>query len=275
MTSTQTADNSSAETSEITQDSYVPSPWTNAEWEVIGTLEEKLEFRPMEVKVSGGSTQMSDPMFDDFGTVKESEATRRWHLPEHLAFDADALQREEMEQQRQAVEARRREIEQARTQGYSEGRDTAISEAVAQNNARMQQIEQRLAGIFRDLDEQVKHEVVEMERQAVELALQVARKIIDQAVEINPEYIVSIIKEAITQSGSALIRKVRVSPQDMEFVEYAGLRKQLKEFDGSWDFEADETIRSGCIVETSAAEIDYQLDKAWERVREQVVKVIR
>ena len=114
-----------------------------------------------------------------------------------------------------------------------------------------------------------------MERQAVELALQVARKIIEQAVEINPEYIIPIIREAITSSGSAIIRKVRISPQDMEFVEYAGLRKQLKEFDGSWDFEADESIRSGCIVETSASQIDYQLDKAWERVRDQVVKVIR
>lgn len=275
MTSTQAAGGSSKRRKDSSQAEYTPSDWSNAAWEVIGELEEKQEFRPLEVEVSQGSQLAADPMFADFGAAKQSQQVRRWHLPDNITYDADAFEREEQQKATREKTEREQELSRVREEAFAAGREAAISEAVAENSARMEQIEQRLTAIFHDLDEQVRDNVVEMERQAVELALQVAKKIIDQAVEINPEYIISIIREAVAGSGGALIRKVRISPQDMEFVEYAGLRKQLKEYDGTWDFEADDTIRSGCIVETSASEVDFQLDKAWDRVREQVVKVIR
>ena len=35
--------------------------------------------------------------------------------------------------------------------------------------------------------------------------------------------------------------------------------------------EADESIHMGCILVTSAGEVDYDLEKGWERIRSQVV----
>jgi len=53
-----------------------------------------------------------------------------------------------------------------------------------------------------------------------------------------------------------------------------GIARMLKEYDGTWLFEADEGIKSGCVVETSAGVVDFQLDQAWERVAGNVVRVI-
>ena len=36
---------------------------------------------------------------------------------------------------------------------------------------------------------------------------------------------------------------------------------KFQEFDGSWNFEADETIKAGCVLESSAGLIDLQIDK--------------
>src|SRR5690606_16120529 len=117
--------------------------------------------------------------------------------------------------------------------------------------------------VLKDLARQIEERITQTEKDAVALALEISKKIIDTTVEVNPEYLVHIVREALGQAGAAAIRKIRVSPQDYEFIEVVGLRRQF-ESEGSWDFEADETIRSGCIVETSGGEIDFQLDRAWE-----------
>jgi flagellar biosynthesis/type III secretory pathway protein FliH len=92
-------------------------------------------------------------------------------------------------------------------------------------------------------------------------------------VDINPEYIIDIIKEGIALAGGAKIKSIKVSPQDLEFLNLLNLSKQFKKFDGGWSFEGDDTIKSGCVVEMIGGVVDYQIDKAWERIRDQVVKV--
>ena len=89
---------------------------------------------------------------------------------------------------------------------------------------------------------------------------------------INPEYITQIVKEAVRSVGGASILRVRVSPEDMEFIKVVGLSEQLGELAKGWAFEADATIKSGCIVDSSAGEADFQLDRAWERIRAGVIK---
>ena len=83
------------------------------------------------------------------------------------------------------------------------------------------------------------------------------------------------MREALKYAGTASIKKVKVSAQDLEFIEVMGLSKKLKEFDGSWAFEADENLKSGCVIETSAGEVDFNLEKSWERIAESVVRIIK
>jgi flagellar biosynthesis/type III secretory pathway protein FliH len=115
-------------------------------------------------------------------------------------------------------------------------------------------------------------ELQALEASAVKLAVEIGEKIVGHAVEINPEYITNIVRQALGKAGGAAIKTVRVSPQDLEFIQVVGVAKQLKEFDGTWAFEADDTIRAGCVVSTSAGEVDFQIDKAWERMRDAVLK---
>ena len=120
---------------------------------------------------------------------------------------------------------------------------------------------------------QIQQEVEAVERRAVEFALQVARKLVGTIVEINPEYILQVIKDAVKLTGGATIKAIRVSPQDLEFIKMLSPERQFKEFDGSWSFQPDDTIRAGCVVETSSGEIEFDLDKTWERINESVTKV--
>ena len=114
-----------------------------------------------------------------------------------------------------------------------------------------------------------------VESEAVKFSVEIAEKLVGHAVEINPEYILPIIREALSKAGTANINRVRVSPEDFEFIEVVGVRKVIQEKEGSWDFEADETIRSGCVIDTSAGEIDFRLDEAFKRIADSVVRIAK
>jgi flagellar biosynthesis/type III secretory pathway protein FliH len=152
-------------------------------------------------------------------------------------------------------------------------REQIEARLVAESEERIKAIEERYRTIIDDMSGQIRDEVEAVERRAVEFALQVARKLVGTTVEINPEYILHVIKDAMNLTGGATIKVIRVSPQDLEFLKKVGPERQFKEFNGSWSFQGDDTIRAGCVLETSSGEVELDLEKAWERIKESVTKV--
>jgi flagellar assembly protein FliH len=258
------------------QASYKETPYQDQSWEVVGEIIEEKEFTPMSIQVVPREALMTDPMFADYGGVPPGKETvTRWHLPERLAYSAKTEQEKKAEKGPEKLHLSAQELEAIKTQAYQQGLADGRVEGDDKGKQKLQQLQQSIQGIINDLATQVTENLRGIERNAVDLAVAISDKIIGYAVEINPEYISKLVSEALNHVGSSTIKKVRVSPQDLEFIELVGIPKQLVERGDSWTFEKDESIRSGCIVETSAGEIDYRLDEAWERMKDSIVKVLR
>ena len=258
------------------QADYEPTPWEDANWEIVGEVSATLEFTPMAVAVcEAEAEQISDSMFPDYGGRDTSGKPTRWHLPEELGSSYQSGEKQQVTDEPEIARLRLEELEKIKAEEFARGVAQGRADAQAEDGARVAEMQERLATLMQDLKTQMDEVRTEVESQAVNLSLAVARKIIDQAVEINPEYIVDILREAISQAGASVIRSIRVSPEDLEFIEFASIEAKLREMDSNWQFIADPTVRAGCVLETSAGEIDFQLDRAWERVRDQVVKVIK
>lgn len=256
-----------------TQAEYEETAYEDASWEVIGERPPSNEFVPMATDVLRTDGAVADQMFEDFGGIDKSGSAKRWHLPQHLAYKP--VETAEMQQeQEQILRLKEEELQRLREETYQQGLAEGEAKGRAAAATEIQAIKARNQALVRDLQGQVRDYLEDVVKQSVDLALQVSKKIIGTAVEVNPEYIIPLIREALHKTGGAVIRSVRVSPEDFEFIEFMGEAQISPEFDGSWRFEKDETIRSGCVVETSSGTVDYQLDTAWARVREQVVKVI-
>jgi flagellar biosynthesis/type III secretory pathway protein FliH len=193
---------------------------------------------------------------------------------EDAGFDLEAHERElaakQAEEDRKALEEEHaRQLEEARAAAKEE----ALADARREGEERLKALEERYAALLDDMGIQIRENVESVERQAVELAVHISKKLVGAIVEINPEYVLGIIKEAVKLTGGATIKAIRVSPQDLEFLKMLSPEKQFKEFDGSWSFQADETIHAGCVVETSSGQVEFDLEKAWERIKESVLKV--
>lgn len=261
---------------EQTQTSFSSSEYADQSWEIIGELQEQHSFSALGVPVISQSEMVVDKMFADYGGIPPESTTRRWHLPQHLAMHGeDEQKRREAETEARLIKMTPEELEVIKEAAFQNGLQEGLAQVATNQVERMGNLENRLGTVLRDLTKQINENLVRVEKDAFQLSLEISKKIIDEAVEINPEYIVKIVHEALGLAGGAVIKTVRVSAQDLEFIEFAGVRKALEQFEGNWQFQADETIKAGCIVETSAGEIDFQLDQAWQRVKDFVVKVIK
>lgn len=256
------------------QAAYKETPYRPESWEVIGECDLASQFQPMELEVVAGGKYSTDPMFADYGGSTKVKSTLRYHVPE----GAEELYRSEENGEEEATVERisltEEELAALKAEAAEVGRQAAAAELQGIERQRWEALEKRFGETVNDLVAQTKRYLETIERSAVDLSLEIAGKLIGQAVEINPEYIVDLVNKAISKAGGAAIKTVRVSPEDMEFIEVVGIAKKIKEYDGTWKFESDPGVKAGCIVETTAGEIDFQLDAAWERIKEQVLKVL-
>ena len=265
-----------AGTKSPSQTGYVPSDYSNTSWEILDDVRLSEDFEPMDVEVLDPGASVVDPFFRDYGGRSKEQGSRRWHVPDDSEYTQQINSRREAE-----AESERRqsllpeEIEAIKAHAFAAGVEHATRESSAAHAVQVEQQTQRLAQLLSELQQQLEQTKTQAQKDCVALALEVSRFIIQGAVEVNPEYIVSLVKEAVEQSGSAAIKRIRVSPADMEFIEFISLKESFKQLQGRWEFEADQTITSGCVVDTSAGEVDFRLDQAWERVRDKIVKVTR
>jgi len=249
------------------------------------------QFKSSQWECIGAAAAVADPMFevyDDVITQQPQGPTAAQHTETseddskvgdvgELSFDEIAshyqMLRQELDQAHEDKHAL--EAEHAR---QLEALQATLSEEIRAESQRESEIklkaaEERYAALIEDMNNQIRESVEGVERRAVEFAVQVARKLVGTIVEINPEYVLEVIKEAVKLTGGATIKAIRVSPQDLEFLKMLAPEKQFKEFDGTWSFQGDDTIRAGCIIETSSGEVEFDLDKAWERIKDSVTKV--
>jgi flagellar biosynthesis/type III secretory pathway protein FliH len=111
------------------------------------------------------------------------------------------------------------------------------------------------------------------EVRAVDLALQVAKRLVGDVVDHQRDYIYRVLKEAIKSAGGSTISAVRVSPQDFDFLKLDNYGEKSKFLNGEpLSFVSDESIRAGCVLVTTSGEVDFDLARAWERMRAKVVQ---
>jgi flagellar biosynthesis/type III secretory pathway protein FliH len=160
-------------------------------------------------------------------------------------------------------------LQEALSQSYEKGRLDGRQEV----EEIQRQLEERYRLLWEDMQTQLDEALRSNEHKAVELALQVARRMVGGVIENQRDYIHEVIRQAIAVAGGAEISAVRVSPKDYEFLklsEYGDTKKILSGRHIS--FVSDESIRAGCVLVTNAGEVDFDLDKAWERMRAKAVQ---
>jgi flagellar assembly protein FliH len=150
---------------------------------------------------------------------------------------------------------------EGRETGFREGREAGFSEgkAAAENEARQlhelaAQLEQALAKLDAEIAEEL-----------VSLAIELARKIIQHTLAVEPEAVVSAIR-AVLQTLPQSRAQIHLNPDDIALAR--SLLSEVLNQAGHVLIEDETVSRGGCRVETPGAHIDATMETRWRRTIE-------
>lgn len=155
--------------------------------------------------------------------------------------------------------------QQAHREGYTQGRDEGYAAGIQQARSEAAQIHALLHNFqaaLNQLDDQVAQSLLD-------LSLEVANKMVCETLKANPEVILKIVSNAISNlphfnQNAHLI----MHPDDAELVRVQ-MGEQLAH--AGWKIFTDAQIkRGGCRVETAHSQVDATIKARWQRIVESI-----
>ena len=167
--------------------------------------------------------------------------------------------------------------EQARAEGLALGRAEGEAAARAEAEALLAPALQALAAAGDALAAERAEVAERVEHQAVELALELAGKVVAGTVEAQPERVLDVVRGALRCLVERERVQVLVHPEDLAIVRESmdRLRGELGGIEHVEVQEERRLGRGGAIVRTPDAEIDADLRTKLERARAAIVSELR
>jgi flagellar assembly protein FliH len=159
--------------------------------------------------------------------------------------------------------------EQARAEGFEQGRAAGHEQGRAEVQTAAQSLTEALQGV-QSLSQEVSDAV---ERDAIELALALAGKVILATLQIRPELVVEVVQGALRRVSGQRTIAILVNPVDLETVRSAlgDLQAQSVAVE-QWDLQSDQRVQpGGAIVRTAEGEVDARVQTQLERAAEVVL----
>jgi flagellar assembly protein FliH len=153
--------------------------------------------------------------------------------------------------------------------GYEEGQKAGHAEGYQTGMASAQSCVEQLLALNQGLQEALSHLDQEIAESLLACALEVARQVIRSTIQIKPEILLPIIREALAalplQHGPVTLR---VHPDDLPLVrEHLGASFNQSD----WRIQEDGGIApGGCRLEAGSSEIDATLPTRWRRALEAI-----
>lgn len=156
--------------------------------------------------------------------------------------------------------------EQAYFKGFEKGEIEGLESARSRIESLLSSLKEALSGL-----QKVKEQILlDSEREAVELALAIARKIVCQEVATDRNVVLNVVKESLRKVVGHKKIKIRLCPDDLQFMNDA--KSQIPGLTEDFEkiiFEADKSIMNGgCIIDTRFGDIDGRIDSQLQAVEE-------
>ncbi|MDR3212996.1 MAG: flagellar assembly protein FliH [Azoarcus sp.] len=146
-----------------------------------------------------------------------------------------------------------------REAGFVQGREAGYDEGKAAAEVEAKQLHELVA----QLDQALGRLDAEVAEELMSLAIELARKVLQHTLAVEPEAVISTVRAALRQLPESRAR-IHMNPADVALA-HKHLDEALKQSE-HLIVEDDSVSRGGCRVETAGAQIDASMETRWRRV---------
>jgi flagellar biosynthesis/type III secretory pathway protein FliH len=142
--------------------------------------------------------------------------------------------------------------------------ETMVAERVSQMRDRLSDTIQRISNLSSEI-------TAGSETGLVDLALQIAKKVVGREVATDREIALNIVKTSLAKLHDRSVAAVHLNPEDFAFVEE---HRQKIGFRGGLELVEDATISmGGCLVHTETGEIDARIESQFDEIAHGLLEI--
>jgi len=164
----------------------------------------------------------------------------------------------------------KRQLEEARRQGFESGKMAAFNELekefIKRLNERSSQFEEYIESINQKVEDYEKS----LEALLVELSFIFSEKILKREIE-KETIIVETINNAANKIAGALKIVIKINPEDYEFIKSTNQNILADEAFSKVIFEKDEKIeKGGCLIESDIGSVDARINSQFNELKQKI-----
>lgn len=171
------------------------------------------------------------------------------------------------EARNQAGDIRKRAYAEGFAEGEQQGKEAVKKKFEALCNsfaASAEELARFKAEIYRDVEKEV-----------VELAIVLGRKIVGHELSVNREALLHVVRSALEHTIDRHDLRIRVNPSDYAWVQGEFSRSLNEEWMGKIEFEPDAAIETGgCIIRSRFGIVDARIEQQIETLKAALKKAI-
>ena len=171
------------------------------------------------------------------------------------------------ETRNQAREIRKRAYDEGFAEGEQKGKEAVNKKFEALCNSfamKAEELNRFKAEIYR-----------EVEKEVVELALVLGKKIVGHELSVNPESLLHVVRSALEHTVDRHDLRIRVNPSDYAWVQGEFSRSLNEEWMGKVEFEPDAAVQTGgCVIRSRFGIVDARIERQIEALEAALKKTI-
>jgi len=158
--------------------------------------------------------------------------------------------------------------------GFEKGKKEAEEKYKKLENVLKKDFQEKIQSIntfLKNLEKESKELILNMDKEVLNLALNIAQKLILKEIERDPEILLRLIREALNYIAEGTELNIKINPEEYKFLE----ENLLKYIPPSQKIKLipDESIsKGGIFIETSLGVIDATFEKRWKKLLETLLK---
>ncbi|MNO39574.1 flagellar assembly protein H [compost metagenome] len=190
------------------------------------------------------------------------------NIVEAARTEAEEWWRQRREQDEHLVEAVKSEAYQ---QGYQEG----LAQAELEMSRKMAEMMEEARQVLQDAYRAKEVIIQEAEPFLVELSCDIAEKIVDKQLTVEPQFAMDLIRKNLARKREQGLISLCVSPAQFSFVNAA--REELAlavDSQAELQILPDSTVRDhGCVIRSSFGSIDARIDTQLAEIKKELVRI--
>ncbi|OKP79018.1 flagellar assembly protein FliH [Paenibacillus helianthi] len=190
------------------------------------------------------------------------------NIVESARTEAEEWWRQRREQDEHLVEAVKSEAYQ---QGYQEG----LAQAEQEMSLKLAEIMEEARQVLQDAYRAKEVIIQEAEPFLVELSCDIAEKIVDKQLTVEPQFAMDLIRKNLARKREQGLISLCVSPAQFSFVNAA--REELAmavDSQAELQILPDSTVRDhGCVIRSSFGSIDARIDTQLAEIKKELIRI--